>query len=210
MRNRLIATLAPALLLAQAVATRQPRLLEHAEPEYSEEARRAAVNTVVRLSMVVGEDGVPRDVKIDRGAGFGLDEQAARAVQSWRFEPGTKGGQPFAAPTHVDVSFNLMDQARQGQIARLNFNLPPGGEGPQLVKGKVPANPDQPGSASLRLSFTVGSDGRPKSFQTLDTNNQPWTDRALREMAGWRFRPAMRDGHPEQVDGVFELVVRKK
>ncbi|HXM44945.1 MAG TPA: energy transducer TonB [Bryobacteraceae bacterium] len=196
-----------ALLLAQSWSARPPRVVSRSEPEYSEEARRASVNTTIVVSLVVNENGVPQDIKVVQGAGFGLDEMAIRAIETWRFEPGTKEGKPFAAAVHVEVGFRQLDGTRAGQTARLNFNLPPDVERPELIKGKIPSNPDPPGHATLRIRFTVGSDGRPKNFQTFDTDNLEWTDRAVHEMAGWRFRPATRASQPEEVNGIFELTV---
>jgi TonB family protein len=202
-----MAALAPALLLAQNWAIRPPRVISQLQAEYSEEARRAAVTTIVVLSLVVGENGTPQDIKVVRSAGFGLDEMAIRAIESWRFEPGTKQGAPYAAPTHIEMRFSLADKTRTGQTARLNFGLPTGVERPELTRGKIPANPDPPTNASMQVRFTVSPEGQPTNFQTLETNNQSWTDRALHEMAGWRFRPAMRAGQPEEVNGIFELTV---
>jgi TonB family protein len=202
-----MAALAPALLLAQNWAVRPPRVVSQLQAEYSEEARRAGVNTIVVLSLVVGENGTPQDIKVVRSAGFGLDEMAIRAIESWRFEPGTRQGQPYAAPTHIEMRFSLADKTRTGQTARLNFSLPTGVERPELTRGKIPANPDPPTNASMQVRFTVSPEGQPTNFQTLETNNQSWTDRALHEMAGWRFRPAMRAGQPEEVNGIFELTV---
>jgi TonB family protein len=202
-----MAALAPALLLAQNWAIRPPRVISQLQAEYSEEARRAGVNTIVVLSLVVGEKGTPQDIKVVRSAGFGLDEMAIRAIESWRFEPGTKQGAPYAAPTHIEMRFSLADKTRTGQTARLNFGLPTGVERPELTRGKIPANPDPPTNASMQVRFTVSPEGQPTNFQTLETNNQSWTDRALHEMAGWRFRPAMRAGQPEEVNGIFELTV---
>lgn len=204
---RLTAPLAPALLLAQTWATRPPRVISRAEPAYSQEASRAAVNTTIIVSLVVNENGAPQDIKVVRGAGFGLDEMAIRAIETLRFEPGTKEGKPFAASTHVELHFSVLDKNHARQTARLNFGLAPDVERPELIKGEIPSNPDQPGDASMRIRFTVGPDGQPKNFQIFETNNQQWSDRALREMAGWRFRPAMRAGQPEEVYGVLELTV---
>lgn len=201
-----IALLAPAALsLAQSWGTRPPSLVSRVEPEYSEEARRARVNTTIVVSLVVDENGTARDIQIVRGAGFGLDEMAIRAVKSARFEPGAKEGKPFAAPTHVDLRFSVLDRSHRGQTARLNFSLDPGVERPKLIKGRIPSNPDPPADASLRVRFTVSPDGQPRSFQTFETNNPEWTQRVLREMAEWRFRPAMREGQPEEVNGILEL-----
>jgi TonB family protein len=195
----------PVLLFAQTWSARPPRVIFRSEPEYSEEARRAGVNATINVSLVVGEDGVPRDIRIVRGAGFGLDEVAARTISSWRFEPGTKEGKPFPAPTHVDLHFSVLDKPHHGQTARLNFSLPADVSRPELLEGEIPSNPEIPADSFLRVRLTVGPVGQPMRFQTLDTNNQDWTEHALLEMAGWRFRPAMRDGSPEEVTGVFEL-----
>jgi TonB family protein len=165
------------------------------------------VNTTITVSLVVNENGMPQDIQVVHGAGFGLDESAIRAIQAWRFEPGAKEGKPFRASTHVELNFSVLDKAHAGQTARLNFSLAPGVQRPELIEGKIPSNPDQPGNASLRIRFTVSPDGQPKNFQTFETDNREWTDRALQEMAGWRFRPAMRNGQPEEVNGLFELSV---
>ena len=53
-----------------------PKLIAKKEPDYSEEARRAKVSSIVALTLVVGIDGVPWDIKILRKSGFGLDEQS--------------------------------------------------------------------------------------------------------------------------------------
>ena len=45
------------------------------------------MNATVVVSLLVNEDGGVREVKVLRGAGFGLDEKAIEAVRTWRFEP---------------------------------------------------------------------------------------------------------------------------
>jgi TonB family protein len=104
---RPIAVFAPAvLLLAQSWSARPPRVISRAEPEYSEEARRAGVTATVTVSLVVNENGAPRDIKVVRRAGFGLDEIAIRAIEAWRFEPGPRraspsGGHPCRCPLQL-------------------------------------------------------------------------------------------------------------
>ena len=84
-----------------------PREIYAPDPEYSEEARRAKFQGSVLLWMVVGSDGLPRDIKVVRAVGLGLDEKALEAVRTWRFEPGRKGGQAVATQIHVEVTFRL-------------------------------------------------------------------------------------------------------
>jgi TonB family protein len=190
----------------QAASIRQPRVISKTEPEYSEEARRAGVNATIILSLAVNENGEPEDVRIDRGAGFGLDEQAVQCIQTWRFEPGTKDGKPFKAATHIEVSFNLLEKGRQNQRASLTFTLPSGAARPELIKGAIPANPDAAGAALLRVRLTVGRDGKAKNLDILETTDQDWANQALQEMRKWRFRTS--HGPDAEVQGLFELTVR--
>lgn len=85
-----------------------PSILVKVDPEYSEEARKAKYSGVVLLSIVVDEHGLPRDIKVIRPLGLGLDQKAVEAVQHWRFVPGRKGGRPVATQATVEVSFRLL------------------------------------------------------------------------------------------------------
>ena len=55
---------------------------------------------------VVGTDGKPRDIKVVRSLGLGLDEKAIEAVQKWRFDPARKDGKPVAAQINVEINFH--------------------------------------------------------------------------------------------------------
>lgn len=84
-----------------------PRALYDPEPDYSEEARKVKLQGSVVLSLVVDATGHPRNVKIARSLGMGLDEKAIEAVEKWRFVPGTKDGYPVATRVEVEVNFHL-------------------------------------------------------------------------------------------------------
>ena len=84
-----------------------PRILSDPEPEYSEEARKAKYQGVCVLWLVVGPDGRPRDIKVARSLGLGLDEKAIEAVKNWKFEPAMKDGKPVAVQINVEVNFHL-------------------------------------------------------------------------------------------------------
>ena len=59
------------------------------------------------LWLIVGPDGRPRDIKITRSLGLGLDEKAIEAVKQWKFEPAMKDGKAVAVQISVEVSFRL-------------------------------------------------------------------------------------------------------
>jgi periplasmic protein TonB len=84
-----------------------PRPIYDPDPEYSEEARRAKYQGTVLLGVVVGSDGRPRDIRVQRTLGLGLDEKAIAAVQRWRFEPSMKDGHPVAVQVNIEVTFRL-------------------------------------------------------------------------------------------------------
>ena len=60
---------------------------------------------VAVVSVLVGEDGLPKDVRVQRGLGFGLDGKAEAAVWHYRFYPATRKGQPIAARREIMVDF---------------------------------------------------------------------------------------------------------
>jgi len=78
------------------------------EPEYSEEVRKAKFQGTVVLTIVVDEKGNPRDLKVFRPLGLGLDQKAIEAVEKWRFKPGMKDGKPVAVMATVEVNFRLL------------------------------------------------------------------------------------------------------
>jgi periplasmic protein TonB len=84
-----------------------PKAVYAPDPEYSEEARKAKYQGTCVLWLVVGPDGRPRDIKVQRTLGLGLDEKAIEAVKQWRFEPAMKDGKPVAVQINVEVSFRL-------------------------------------------------------------------------------------------------------
>jgi protein TonB len=77
------------------------------DPEYSEEARKMKHQGVVLLQAIIGADGRPKDMRVVRSLGMGLDEKALETVKTWRFEPAKKDGTPVAVIVSIEVNFNL-------------------------------------------------------------------------------------------------------
>ena len=77
------------------------------EPDFSEEARKAKYQGTVTLSAIIGPDGRPRNLKVVRSLGMGLDEKALEKVRTWLFEPGKRNGQPVAVAMTLEVDFRL-------------------------------------------------------------------------------------------------------
>lgn len=84
-----------------------PQAISSPDPEYTEEARQAKKQGTCVLSMIVDEQGHPRDLRVVRGLGFGLDAKALDAVRQWRFQPALKDGKPVNVQISVEVEFHL-------------------------------------------------------------------------------------------------------
>jgi TonB family protein len=85
-----------------------PKVLSKVEPQYTDEGRAAQYQGTAVLSVDIGVDGIPHNIRITRGLGFGLDENAVTAVQQWKFQPATKDGAPLTVQATIEVNFRLL------------------------------------------------------------------------------------------------------
>jgi TonB family protein len=84
-----------------------PLALSTPDPEYTEEARKAKTQGTCVLGLIVDAQGHPRDIRVVRGLGSGLDQKAVEAVRQWRFQPAVKDGNPVNVQISVEVVFKL-------------------------------------------------------------------------------------------------------
>lgn len=84
-----------------------PRAIYEPDPDYSEQARKAKYQGTIVLSLIVDSSGAPTDVQIIRPLGLGLDEKAVNAVNTWKFRPAEKDGEPVPVSINVEVTFHL-------------------------------------------------------------------------------------------------------
>ncbi len=84
-----------------------PEPVSTPDPEYTEQARLAKTQGTCVLWLIVDDQGHPRDIRVVRGLGFGLDAKAIDAVKQWRFQPAMKDGRPVNVQISVEVGFRL-------------------------------------------------------------------------------------------------------
>jgi TonB family protein len=80
-----------------------PDLLTVVAPDSAIGDPRPKTNGTVVLYAEVTADGLPRNIKVIRPLGNGLDDKAVEAVKKWRFEP--RGHQSAAVVTAIGVDF---------------------------------------------------------------------------------------------------------
>jgi TonB family protein len=81
-------------------------------PEYPLGALMDRVQATVVLSLVVDEEGRPRDLRVVESLGHGLDEAAVTAVSGWKFRPVLLNGRAEPVPATVSVDFHLPEAPR--------------------------------------------------------------------------------------------------
>jgi TonB family protein len=77
------------------------------EPEYSAIARYEKFEGTLVVNLIVGTDGNVHYIRLVRPLGLGLDEAARSVIQTWRFLPSTRKGEPVAVEMNIEVTFNL-------------------------------------------------------------------------------------------------------
>jgi TonB family protein len=83
----------------------QPYVIHTADADFTDPFTTHPFVQVAIVSVMVGEDGLPKEVRVVRGLGFGLDKKTEAAVWHYRFFSATKKGQPIAARREVMVDF---------------------------------------------------------------------------------------------------------
>jgi TonB family protein len=80
------------------------------EPEFTDVARKTRHQGVVTLDVLVNKEGRVSDVQVVKPLGWGLDDNAAITVKTWRFAPAKRNGNPAACAFNVEVDFHLYDK----------------------------------------------------------------------------------------------------
>jgi TonB family protein len=82
-----------------------PMLIHIVDADYVNPFVKHPMVEVARVTMVVGVNGDPKEVRVVRGLAFGTDEKAKAAVEHYHFIPATKHGVPVEARADVTVPF---------------------------------------------------------------------------------------------------------
>jgi TonB family protein len=77
------------------------------KPFYTAEAREKKIEGEVLLEVMFSASGQVRVLRVMRGLGFGLDENAEDAASKIRFQPGTRDGAPIDMKATVHIVFEL-------------------------------------------------------------------------------------------------------
>lgn len=98
-------SLVPAQLFRVGNGIRPPKEIYYREADFSEAAQGLKLQGTVVLGLTVSVEGKPTNVRILSPLGAGLDANAVRAVEGWKFKPAESDGKPVAVEIAVEVQF---------------------------------------------------------------------------------------------------------
>ena len=84
-----------------------PQLLREVRANYTDEARKRAIEGDVVLEIVVRRDGSVGLVRVLQSLGGGLEQKAVDAVRQWKFAPATRYGTAVDVVVEASVGFKL-------------------------------------------------------------------------------------------------------
>jgi TonB family protein len=87
----------------------RPEIISSTKPVYTELARRARVMGTVIVEAVIDEQGNVTETRVLKGLPMGLAQAAVDAVQTWKFKPATREGQPVPVYYVLTVNFQVDD-----------------------------------------------------------------------------------------------------
>jgi TonB family protein len=90
-----------------AAAMTPAEILAKPTPAYTDEAKKLRIEGEVLLEVVFESSGKLRVLRVVRGLGHGLDENAIHAAEQIRFKPAVKDGQPADSSGVLHVVFQL-------------------------------------------------------------------------------------------------------
>ncbi|MHB1936115.1 MAG: energy transducer TonB [Acidobacteriaceae bacterium] len=103
--NTAVAT--PKIMVANTGNETTVEVISHPRPEYTPEAKQLKIQGDVVLEVRFSADGRCHVIRVVRGLGHGLDEQAIRVAEETHFKPATRDGQPVDITTYYRIDFQL-------------------------------------------------------------------------------------------------------
>jgi len=181
-----------------------PEVIEYTTPPlYSDEARDRGIEGTVLLEVHVSVDGRPGNLRVVKGLGFGLDENALLAVREWKFKPGERSRKAAETTTEVSVEFSLRNAELNELIANdMATRVGPGVVPPRIIHRVDPPYTDgkaQGRAGTVVLDAVIQENGVPKVIRVVRSLSWSLDENAIAALKQWRFSPAMKDGQPVKV-----------
>jgi TonB family protein len=172
-----------------------PSLNTYVVPKYTEPACAVHWRGTVLVRMDIDEAGAPTRIILVNSPGLGMDQAVSDAVQTWKFSPATKDGQPVPSSSIVEFAF--------GHTEKTNAAFPSNVGKLSAPTVSVKATPAFPTGAPARtqqgpvvLRIVVDEQGGPCNIRVSRSIGRAWDERAIQAVRNWRFHPGTMNGLP--------------
>lgn len=182
-----------------------PRLMDAERLIYPADAPAADLLRICNLSMVVGTDGIPAEIKVVHSLNSVVDRLAMDAAGKLRFEPGTVADKPV--PVRIEVRYRFIADYATPQVvirrytgtyienklaSRTNYKPPTPIYAPNAEFS------EQARAAKFNgvvvISVMVTEDGLPTDIQVSKSVGMGLDEKAVESVSRYRFKPATKDG----------------
>ncbi|MBB4635450.1 energy transducer TonB [Longimicrobium terrae] len=179
---------------------------------YPASLRAAGVSGTVRVSMIVGTDGTPREAHVLESADSAFNAPTLAAVQTLRFSPAELNDQPVNVRVELPIAWQASspetaapadsgaaapDSLRGLELSAVSVQPRPINIGDLVNQMAVLYPPDLRAArigGTVQVRMLVGADGRTYSPRVTRTTNARFDGPTLRAVSVLRFSPAQRNG----------------
>ena len=186
-----------------------PKVIFQEPPVYPRDMARFGIRGEVTIDFTVDEQGRVQNPVIFQSDNPAFDEPALKALRQWKFQPGTRDGQPVKVRQRVPMVFRLEGGINGGEPAfqitekgdqtklppELRFDTPP------KIRGVlVPVYPyelrrdGERGKA--RVAIVIDRRGRVGAVKILEASRPEFGRAIVAAVEGFKFDPAIKDGQP--------------
>ena len=103
-----------AVLMVSALGSAQsrqtpPQPLHRVDPVFPDSGIREGIpSATVVVRLTIPTDGIPKDLKVQKGFRPDFDQSAIDSVRQWRFKPAMKDGKPIEVTVTLQIAFRRM------------------------------------------------------------------------------------------------------
>lgn len=149
-----------------------------------EEARKNGVEGTFIVSMVLGENGKVRDIKVEQTLPFGVENAVIQSLQTLYFQPAQLDGKPIAMPMTLNVVIGAIYSDNDKNVSK-----------PKIVEKPAPAYPQKYAAEKLKgkvqVTIMFFSDGTAKILGVSSTMPREFDKAAVEAAQKITFQPAV-------------------
>lgn len=165
-----------------------PQPIFRPAPDYPQSLREKGITGSVRVQFTVNTDGNVQDIEVIQSDHDLFSVAATEALSKWKFKPGLLGGEPVDTEVKLSVPFNITQQtASLNRAPKPIFNPKP--NYPRSLR-------EQGITGNVIVQVVINASGDVQDIEVLASDNDLFTEEALKVLNEWKYAPALQNGKP--------------